>query len=107
MCRTTILLLVLVPLACICSAAVAEENGPKPPIGLIRKDLGDWTKPYRLPVPRCGRDIQQAEYSGWPMKNPIRQIYSCEWLREPLLRRLPDGSLFCAIYTGGPVRGIS
>lgn len=23
------------------------------------------------------------------------------WLREPLLMRLPDGSLFCEIYTGG------
>jgi hypothetical protein len=26
---------------------------------------------------------------------------TCTWLREPLLMRLPDGSLFCEIYTGG------
>jgi hypothetical protein len=63
--------------------------------------------PYR--EVRCARDIKQAEYSGWPMKNEIRQICHVNkdytWLREQLLRRLPDGSLFCAFFAGGSYDG--
>jgi hypothetical protein len=54
---------------------------------------------------RCPPDIKQEDYSGWPMKNPVRQIFRLNqtytWLREPLLRRLPDGSLCCVFFTGG------
>ena len=30
---------------------------------------------------------------------------TCTWLREPLLVRMPDGSLCCEIFTGGPADG--
>ncbi len=39
-----------------------------------------------------------------------RQIFSTNetytWLREQLLCRLPDGSLFCAFFTGGGCDGV-
>jgi hypothetical protein len=54
---------------------------------------------------RCPPDIKQEEYAGRPMRNPVRQIFrvnqTFKWLREPLLRRLPDGSLCCVFFTGG------
>ena len=60
--------------------------------------------PPRAPA-RCPPDIKQEEYSGRPMKAQSRQIFRVNqtytWLREPLLRRLPDGSLCCVFFTGG------
>ena len=35
----------------------------------------------------------------------VNEVY--QWLREPLLMRLPDGSLFCEIFLGGQVDGCS
>jgi hypothetical protein len=40
-----------------------------------------------------------------PPRGTVRQIFRVNqtftWLREPLLRRLPDGSLCCVFFTGG------
>jgi hypothetical protein len=60
-------------------------------------------------IVRCGRDITQAEYSGYPMKCEVRQIFHVDktytWLRECLLQRMPDGSLCCVFFTGGKFDG--
>jgi len=41
----------------------------------------------------------------WQGRNPIRTVFKVSeeytWLREPLLRRLPDGSLCCVFFSGG------
>lgn len=56
--------------------------------------------PPASPVER-GPAVLEQYYSGWPMRNPVRQIFRVNqtftWLREPLLRRLPDGSPCCVL----------
>ena len=58
---------------------------------------------------RCPADIRQEEYGQRRFRNDIRQIFHVSreytWLREQLLRRLPDDSLFCAFFTGGKYDG--
>ncbi len=68
---------------------------------------GEAADPYA--IVRCGRDITQAGYSGYPMKCNVRQIFHVDktytWLRECLLQRMPDGSLCCVFFTGGKFDG--
>ena len=60
-------------------------------------------------VVRCPADIRQEDYGQRRFRNDIRQVLHVNrqytWLREQLLRRLPDGSLFCAFFTGGNYDG--
>ncbi len=65
----------------------------------------EWTAGPALRVDAAESESGEGPSVGYPTEHQARVIFRVNdtytWLREQLLRRLPDGSLCCVFFTGG------